>query len=359
MLQTLKSVLLAPWWLLELFTSAKSFRDNPLLGSHLLNRLGLHRWRLQAAHGLTRRRRARLARLISDADRQAFERDGFVVHRDLLPAAVFDDLRARLLPHHAPAREMLQGDTITRRIAIDRAMLRELPELRALIDEPRWAGLTRYVAGFGRAPWLYVQTILNQVTEGDPDPQTHLHADTFHPTMKAWFFLTDVAADEGAFSYVPGSHRLTAARLAWEGDRSLTARQNADRLSSRGSFRVDEAELAGLGLPAPVRLAVPANTLVVADTFGFHARGPSARASTRIELWAYDRRNPFFPSSTDGLLAAAGQIDQRAPLYWRLLDQLERWRLKRNPWRDCGVKSADSPAAPAGPRAGLAAAVAD
>ncbi len=345
MLTALKSILLTPWWLLELFTSAKSFRDNPLLGSPRLNRLGLHRWRLRAAHHLTQRRRARLARLVSEPDRQAFERDGFVVVHDLLPAAVFEDLRSRLLSHRAAAREMLQGDTITRRIAVDGAMLRDLPELRALIDEPHWAGLTRYVAGYGRAPWLYVQTILNRVANGDPDPQTTLHADTFHPTMKAWFFLTDVADDEGAFSYVPGSHRLSAARLAWEGERSLTARDHADRLSSRGSFRIDEGELTGLGLPAPVRLAVPANTLVVADTFGFHARGPSVRASIRIELWAYDRRNPFFPASTDGLLAAAGQIDQRAPLYWRLLDQLERWRLKRNPWRDCGLKTPDAPAA--------------
>lgn len=354
MLSVLKNILLSPWWLLELFTSAKSFRDNPLLGSRRLNGLGLHRWRLRAAHHLTGRRRAKLAGLVSKPDRQAFERDGFVVIHNLLPVAAFDDLRTKLLSHRAAAREMLQGDTITRRIAIDRAMLRELPELRALIDEPRWAGLTRYVAGFGRAPWLYVQTILNRVIDAEPDPQTCLHADTFHPTMKAWFFLTDVADDEGAFCYVPGSHRLTPARLDWESERSLTARHHLDRLSARGSFRVDEAELQGLGLPAPIRLAVPANTLVVADTFGFHSRGPSVRPSTRIELWAYDRRNPFFPSSTDGLLAAAGQIDERAPLYWRLLDQLERWRLTRNPWRDCGLKTPGAPAAQA--RAEVAAA---
>ncbi len=114
--------------------------------------------------------------------------------------------------------------------------------------------------------------------------------------MKAWFFLTDVAADEGAFCYVPGSHRLTAERLAWESAKSVVASSHPDRLRSRGSFRVDEDELAALGLPAPRRFAVPANTLIVADTFGFHARGPSARPSTRIELWAYDRRNPFLPA---------------------------------------------------------------
>lgn len=340
----LKTLALAPWWLIEIFSSAKSFRDNPLLGSQRLNRLGLHRWRLRAAHHLTARRRDRLSGLLSEADRRHFARDGFVVHRDLLPPAVFERLRADLLAHRAPAREMLQGDTITRRIAVDAATQRQLPGLRNLLGEPRFAGLTRYVAGYGRAPWLYLQTILNQVAAGQPDPQTSLHADTFHPTMKAWYFLTDVAADEGAFCYVPGSHRLTAERLAWESAKSVVASSHPDRLTSRGSFRVAEDELAALGLPAPRCFAVPANTLIVADTFGFHARGPSARPSTRIELWAYDRRNPFWPGSTDGLLAAAGLTEQRAPLYWGLLDRLERWKLQTNPWRDCGIKSAAEPA---------------
>ncbi len=311
-----RRLLLGPWWALQLLTSAKSFCDNPIIGSPRLNALGLHRWRLRAAHALTWRRRARLARLVSAADRAAFERDGFVLHRDLLPADVFERLRARVLAQPAAAREMVQGDTITRRIAVDDAMLRDLPELRALAEHPVWCGLTRYVAGYHRAPWLYLQSILNQVLPGRPDPQTALHADTFHPTMKAWFFLTDVADDEGAFCYVPGSHRLTPERLAWEGRMSVRAR-DADRLSSRGSFRIDAAELPLLKLPPPQRFAVPANTLVVADTFGFHARGPSARASVRIELWGYDRRNPFLPATTDGLLAACGLTSRRAALYWR------------------------------------------
>src|SRR3546814_11353522 len=59
------------------------------------------------------------------------------------------------------------------------------------------------------------------------DSQTALHSDTYHPTMKAWFFLHDVANDEGPFQYVPGSHRLTPQRIAWEKRKSL------DRKSTR------------------------------------------------------------------------------------------------------------------------------
>ena len=340
----LKRIALAPWWALQLFTSAKSFCDNPLIGSSRLNRLGLHRWRVRLAHALTSRRRERMASLITREDRAAFERDGFVLHRNLLPPDAFEALRTRLLQQAGPTREMLQGDTITRRIAVDTAFLSQVPELRALLDHPRWSGLTRYVAGYKRPPWVYVQSILSHVCAAEPDPQTRLHADTFHPTMKAWFFLTDVGEDEGPFCYVPGSHRLTAERLAWEHQRSLSARHHADRLCARGSFRVDESELSGLKLPPAQSFAVPANTLVVADTFGFHARGPSLQASLRIEIWGYDRRNPYFPGSTDGILAAAGLTQQRAPLYWKLLDGLEHWKLVRNPWRNAGIKTADAPA---------------
>ena len=334
---------LLPWWAAQLLTSAKSFRDNPLLGSHRLNRLGLHRARVRLAHALTNRRRATLAGLVSDEDRAAFDRDGFVLRRNLLDPAAFEALKTRLLTHPAATREMTQGDTVTRRIAIDGALARQLPELDALLAHEAWNGLTRYVGGFDRAPWAYVQSILSQVCPGSPDPQTQLHADTFHPTMKAWFFLTDVAEDEGPFCYVPGSHRLTPQRLDWEHGRSLQARDSPDRLTARGSFRIDEAELPALGLPPPRRFAVPANTLVVADTFGFHARGPSRGATVRIELWGYDRRNPFLPSTTDAAIALLGLTDRRAPMYWRLLDRLERWKLRTNPWRNSGVKTPGAP----------------
>ena len=107
--------------------------------------------------------------------------------------------------------------------------------------------------------------------------------------------MTDVAEDAGPFTYVPGSHRLTAERLAWERRMSLAARHSSNAEIRQGSFRIDPAELPSLGLPQPRGFAVPANTLIVADTFGFHARGPSTRPSLRVEIWAYGRRSPFLP----------------------------------------------------------------
>lgn len=341
---SLRDVLMSPLWCAALFTSAKSFRDNRVLGSPRLNAWGLHAQRLRLAHGLAEQRRARLAALVQPEDRAAFARDGFVIRHDALPADQFAALRDSLLAHRAPAREMLQGDTVTRRIALDTELLDAQPALKDFLRSPLWHGLSRYVGSFDQEPVAYIQTILSHVVAAPPDPQTHLHADTFHPTVKAWYFLTDVAADAGPFCYVPGSHRLSPERLAWERAKSLVAAQDADILTGRGSFRIRRDELAGLNLPEPRLFAVPANTLVVADTFGFHARGPSLQPSTRIEIWGYGRRNPFLPWAGADLLSLPGLAERRVGWYWQALDWRERHFGKRSPWRDVGLVTPGEPA---------------
>ncbi len=329
-----------PWWVMQLFTGAKSFRDNPLIGSKRLNRLGLYRFRARLAHWLAERRRARMARRLSAEYCEQFARQGYVVVPDLLPKAEFESLRDAILSRPSPAREMIQGDAITRRIAIDTDMLRDIPALRALLRQPRWASLMRYVSGFDIEPLYYVQTILTHCFDAPPDPQTTLHADTFQPTMKAFYFLTDVADEDGPFTYVTGSHRLTEGRLQWEQTKAMKAPEGVDFLSARGSMRIERSELPSLGLSDPVRFAVPANTLVVADTCGFHGRGEATRPSMRIEIWAYSRRNPFIPWLGLDLLSLPGVAERRIPALWALRDRLEKWI--RQPWKYVGRITANS-----------------
>ncbi|WP_375194530.1 phytanoyl-CoA dioxygenase family protein [Sphingobium sp.] len=328
--------LLAPLWFAQLFTGAKSFVDNPLIGSPRLNALGLHATRVRAAHAMTARRRAKLAAPVEAADRAAFDRDGVVEIRDFLPAPTFQALREQLFAYRGPAREMVQGDTITRRLAMDPAARRALPAFERFSRDARWAALARYVAGFDIEPLLYIQSILPQRHSAPPDPQVRFHADTFYPAMKAWLFLEDVPLETGPFAYVKGSHKLTPARLAWEKQRSLSARDGDCRLSARGSLRIDTSELAALELPQPTVFAVPANTLVIADTFGFHARTQASLPATRVEIWAYGRRNPFRPFRGWDVLSLPGIAERRVPLRWWLGDKAEK--LMPQPWRPVGLK---------------------
>lgn len=337
---------LAPVWAAQIFTGAKSFCDNRILGDERLNRRGLHVWRVKLANRLAERRRAQLAAGIAPEDREAFARDGFILKRNFLPEEQFRALVAEVEGAEAPAREMKQGDAVTRRIALDPDNLRKLPACEAAVNGAAFQNLVRYVSTYDAEPIVYIQTVFAQVDKSATDPQTSVHADTFHPTMKAWLFLHDVEEDLGPFVYVPGSHRPTKRRLAWERRMSVNA-SRLDRLSSRGSFRVTAADLKCMHLPPPKKFAVPANTLVVADTSGFHARGASARPSTRVEIWAYARRNPFLPFvglDPWGLKPLKGR---QAPIFWALLDGLEKLGLGKSAWRDAGVVRAATPPAAA------------
>lgn len=338
----------APLWVAQLATGAKSFADNPILGSPNLNRRGLHVTRLKAAHALAARRRARLARLVPQELREAFDRNGFVVIESYLPAGDFEAIKA-VLQSELPSRAHQQGDTITRRVTVGPELLRRFPALNAMLRTPLWNGLMAYVASSRSKPLYYIQTILGGVADGPVDPQLELHADTFHPSLKAWLFLTDVPNDGRPLTYVAGSHRLTPERIAWEHRKSVEVAAEGDPLSRRGSLRIAPEELNALGLPQPTHFAVPANTLVVVDTCGFHARADSDRPTTRVELWAYCRQSPFIPWTTGDLLSLPPFAFRKADWLNRLHDWLDQRGWKKQHWKADGLRRPiDSPFSPAG-----------
>lgn len=321
---TILQVAALPLSAAAVLTGAKSFRDNPVIGSPALNRRGLHVARVTMAERMADWRRRRLARFADPADRDAFARDGFVIRRDALPAAEFAALAAELEGRAFEAREMRQGSAVTRFIELPPEVLRRAPRLAAVARGPLLQGLLRYVAATDADPILYLHTVITDPDRGAPDPQTRFHADTFHATAKAWLFLSDVAEEDGPFVYVPGSHRMTPGRLAWEQAQSETAAACPDRLHARGSFRAEAAEIAAMGYGPPRRFVVPANTLVVADTHGFHARGRSLRPSVRAALYGSLRRNPFLPWTGLDPMSLPGLRGRGASLFGLWLDARKR-----------------------------------
>lgn len=291
-----RQILMLPVHVLALATGAKSFVGNPVIGSALLNRLGLHVARVVLADRIMAFRRLLLAALVAPEDRAALRRDGFILKRDFLSGDELAAVEAEVRAMNEPARECHQGDTITWRVLLDEDTLSRLPATRKLLEDGRYRSLLCYVAGRLRVPGHWVQRIRAGILAGKPDPQTNLHADTFQPTMKAWLFLDDVSEDNGPFTYVPGSHRVTWKRLKYEYHRSIAEARATDSYSARGSFRFEDEDLAALGLPAPQAFAVTRGTLVVADTVGLHRRGDSrVRPSSRLEIWSMCRTNPFNP----------------------------------------------------------------
>jgi hypothetical protein len=336
--------LLIPFYALAVVTPAKSFRDNPVIGSPRLNRMGLHIARRRIAAPLGRFRRRRLEGLVTEDDRQALARDGFIIKPNFLDDETFRALREEIYNLNVPAREAVIGDTLTRLIPLDGRVLSKLPTTRSVLEGKRYRGLLAYVGSFRRRPHLYIQTVFSKVLEdAEPDIQSFYHSDTFHPTMKSWFFLDDVTADSTPFTYVPGSHVANRRRLAWERRTSITARQHNDKLTAEGSFRISEEEIRRLGYSAPVALPVAANTLVVADTSGFHARGTAAGMTTRLSIWAYSRSNPFLPWTGGDLTGLPFIKNYALRLYWALTDRMKDTRKAPRDWRWVGNRSPLAP----------------
>ena len=340
MLSSLRQAFLIPFWMAQIVSQEKFFARNPVIGNRWLNEHGLHTARVAAAWRLSQARRRRLARLIPEEDRRRLDRDGFVVKRDFLPAGIFAALAAQARELRASAREMVEGDTVTRHIALDPGVLDRIPAARHLLGSSEYRNLISYAGSSSAMPMVYLQTILSGTRAGPPDPQTDLHTDTFHPTVKAWLFLTDVAADAMPFVYVPGSHLLTPQRLDWERQMAIAASGGPPRDPHRLVRAIAPATLPALGLPPPLVIAVPANTLVVADTFGFHARGPSARPTARVEIWAMGRRNPFLPWAGFDPWAIPALGLRKPILYWKAVDLLARLGLGRQRWQPRGPISA-------------------
>ena len=335
--------LLAPVHAVAVATSAKSFRDNPVIGSPTLNRWGLHVWRRRVAAWLGRVRRRQLAHLLSAEDRIAFERDGFVIKRNFLDDATFRALRAEITGLSADAREAVIGDTLTRLIPLDAVTLRGLATTRRVLEGPAYRGLLAYIGSFKRRPHLYVQTVFSQFCQAEPDIQSFFHADTFHPTVKAWLFLDEVAEDTIPFTYVPGSHYHTKRRLAFERRLSQSAWCAGDRLTAEGSVRFSERDIARMGYGPPARLPVSGNTLVVADTSGIHARGTTNLKSVRLSIWAYSRSNPFLPWVWGDPNAVPLIKGYALRLYWLVTDRLKDAQRKRRDWRWVGARTPLSP----------------
>lgn len=293
---------------LRIFSSTKAFTD-PWIGNATLNRFGLHPARIALADAATSLRRL-LGGARGEATLRALRREGVSVAPDFLPREHFEAVRAEVRECVARAErwrsvqdvgdrgfgpkrpfdggfDRWDGDTLNRFLFIAASM----PGTRAAAR--RLAQLGGFALGVRPSPDKVV--IYQTVHGGDAsnrDIQKELHRDTFHATVKLWYFLEAVEPEHGPVVYVRGSHRMDAKRYRWEYD--LALRECAtQRVGS--SFRVDEEQLRALDLPTPTPLPVRENTLIVADTRGFHRRGDGRPGARRLALYESVRPNPFVP----------------------------------------------------------------
>lgn len=289
-----------PIWFLEIFTEAKSFEANPIIGSQILNQLGLHVFRLVLAHSLTGIRRFILGWFVPLKYRRAFRQSGYIIIENVLADEHFGRLQEEGFGTWPEVRYFEQGDTRTEFVYLDSNRQKSLPACKELSCNSSLKRLMSFVAACGLTPWMDFLKVVNQSGSIEGDPQKYFHSDTFHPTMKAWLFLEDVPPEKGPFEYIDGSNRLNWSRVKWEYQQSLGVRDEGVTYARRGSLRVDEETAAHMGYGPVKSFTIKKNTLVIADTFGFHRRGEAAPNTTRLSIAFSNRINPFLPLPIPG-----------------------------------------------------------
>lgn len=301
---------------LGVFSTAKSFKRSPVIGNRTLNTLGLHTARGVLAHGIMNLRSRVYALAVPAADRRIYFQDGILVKPDFLDPETFARVRDEVFQYDSRVREFVEGDAVTRRALFDDGDAAKVPATLSLEDHAPLRRLMAMASG-GAPPVWSVECVIH----GAGDPQTMLHSDTFHPSAKCWLYLEDVSAAEGPFVYTPGSHRLNWRRIKWEYKLSRIARDLDDGHSEHGSFRAEADDIETLALPEPRAYPVKANTLVVANTYGFHRRSVAPPGAFRRAIYAFARGNPFLPVPLPPVGVAEGLLKAGRRRYFAWLDR--------------------------------------
>lgn len=267
---------------------AQVFSVDKVVDSPVLNRIGVQPFRAVVARTM-----AHAHRPLTDPLARELQERGIVVVHDFLPPDDFArsvDEADAFVQGNVPRWLHTEGTTTVRQFHLAGVDADRYPALHAWTRNERVLGTASAIEHRPFTREGVGGPLIEDIVVGDnsmPDPQTRLHVDTFHSTHKAWLFLTDVEMEDGPLKYVPGSHRMDSTRLRADYRHSV-----GDWFCEQDSRRVppDEITRRGLGL---VALTCPANTLVIADTCGYHGRTEGAPGHHRRALHFSFRVNPF------------------------------------------------------------------
>lgn len=247
-------------------------------GGRLLNRLGYHALRVASFTSAYALRRPIVPK--DGAAREAAEtliRDGIVVLPDFFPRETFDAIRREtgsltLDVFNERAPRILRSAFVAEGRASASALLETHLAKNAFIEEVVSAALKKRVDVVPTVQversWFAPEDLGAEST----DKADNLHFDVSYPTVKCFLYLTDTDAENAAFSYVRGSHRMTWPRLRMEHAMGLDFwTWDAERRATV-TPEVPAAFLEENGLKLE-SVDGKAGTLIIVNTMGFHRRG--------------------------------------------------------------------------------------
>jgi hypothetical protein len=270
---------------------AKVFTDAKAVDSRALNRAGVQPFRTVVARSLYKLRRGSddpivnelaqngivvLEDFLSDADFTAVEQEAEAFMAATVPTYTHHWGTTEVEHFHLTQLTNLTSDAGDTYPHLDR--WREQDRVRQLVADGERRNGTAY----------HGSSLVERLTLGDysdPDSQTDLHVDTFFNTHTIWLYLDDVTEANAPLEYVLGSHRIDWVRLRHDYHASVHAEVKKSR-------RVTDEEVQARGLQ-PRKVTCGRNTLVIANTCGYHRRSVGEPGQTRRSLYMIFRSNPF------------------------------------------------------------------
>ena len=274
----------------SLIEPARALTAAKTVDNRVLNLAGLQAVRAVAARIVYRARPHDAASVRPEVERLVD--DGCVEIPRLLDSTMLARVREEALialerERHASSIHD-HGGALVEQVDLRKVRRGRYPSLDALVEHDT---IRAVLSGAERRPlnlWSSLCAVERVTHRGQAhDRESDLHTDTFFNTHKAWLYLEDVDVDAGPFVFVPTSHRLTAERLWQIYLESVT--------TNKGSRRVLTAELDRQRVVERV-FTCDGNTLVAANTAGYHRRMRGRDGSTRLAVHFSVRHNPFLPS---------------------------------------------------------------
>jgi hypothetical protein len=142
------------------------------------------------------------------------------------------------------------------------------------------------------------------------------HADRHYSTAKTIFYLDDVVQDGGGLAYYPKSHKITPERMQHERDISVReALRRAGRVAElpQGSVQGDMSLINPKFLKqyTYTQMVGKANTMLVVNTCGFHARSPlpPGRHRRTLRTVFHFVHAPYIAQKMFGLIGSPSRLN--------------------------------------------------
>jgi hypothetical protein len=297
--------------LTRLGLSAETGGTPKVVRSLPLNVAGLQAVRTLLAHYLHRRRTRNGAMSPLAA---TLAEEGIVIIPEFLPLPLFDAVRAEFrgalehastlpLEKTATSHVFVRYEDASRRMGrfeegtIDHNYVTIMPDdsncpliQEHLLRNERMLSLIREVSGLTKVASpraeLGRMSLSDRAKPDASDPQTELHEDIFCHDWRAWFTVNAWTEENAAFKYAHCTHHLSPSRVALEYWNSVSNTRDG------GSWRVGPRAKRWLRID-PRSTCCPPNSLVIANTGGYHARGDFQQGHIRESIQMIFRFNPW------------------------------------------------------------------